>query len=67
METLKDWSTVRDFAKGEGVSPACVYGWIQRGLPVNDALGRMLIHPPTAKQWLLDGLRSKNKQRPGAA
>jgi hypothetical protein len=60
---LDECKSVREYARERGVSAATGYNWVKRGLPVFDALGQMLVHPPTADEWMKANTRSKNTPR----
>ena len=60
---LDDCVSIREYAKLRGVSRPTAYNYVERGLPVFSAFGRMLIHIPTANAWMQARTKSKNKPR----
>jgi hypothetical protein len=60
---LDECQSVSEYARERGKSRATGYNWVKRGLPVFDALGQMLVHPPTADAWMRENTRSKNTSR----
>jgi hypothetical protein len=64
---LEDCQSVAEYARARGKSPATAYNWINRGLPVFAAFGRMLVHIPTADAWMRERTGSKNAPRDKAA
>jgi hypothetical protein len=62
---LKDYLDLAAFASAVGRDERTVRRWMDEpeGLPFARLGGRRLVHGPTAEQWLLKRVRSRNRER----
>lgn len=70
-ELLADFADLEPFAVEVKRDPRTVRRWMNQpdGLPFTRIGNRVLIHIPTARQWMLDRMRRPNprRERPGRA
>jgi hypothetical protein len=64
---LDDYADVEPFAKILNRHPRTLHRWMSEpdGLPYTKIGNRVLIHIPTAKQWLLSRMKRPNPRRGG--
>jgi hypothetical protein len=62
---LADFVELAEFAKQLTRHPRTIQRWIDEpnGLPATRLGNRTMIHTPTAREWLLARVRSRNPQR----
>jgi hypothetical protein len=62
---LQDFVDLNPFAAQVGRDPRTVRRWIDQpnGLPFTRIGNRLLIHIPTAREWLLSRVRQRNPRR----
>jgi hypothetical protein len=60
-DLLKDFLDLEPFAKEVDRHPRTVRRWLDKpgGLPFTRIGNRILIHVPTARDWLMRGMRNK--------
>jgi len=64
-ELLKDFLELDPFAAEIGRHPRTVRRWLDQpnGLPFTKMGNRILIHLPTAREWLLGGMRNQKRRK----
>jgi hypothetical protein len=62
---LEDFADLADVAKVFGRHERTVRRWLDRpnGIPYTKAGNRILIHVPSAREWLLRNLKHRNPRR----
>jgi transposase len=65
-DLLEDFADLADVAKAFGRHERTVRRWLDQpdGLPYTRAGCRILIHVPTAREWLMSNLKRRNPRRP---
>jgi hypothetical protein len=66
-KVLQDFLDLAPFAKQVGRNPRTVRRWMDEpdGLPYSRIGNRVLIHVPTAREWILGRMRARNPRRQG--
>lgn len=65
LDLLSDYLDLEPFAKQVGRNPRTVRRWLEEpdGLPYARIGNRILIHIPTARDWILGRMRGRNPRR----
>jgi hypothetical protein len=68
-DLLDDFDDIDPFAKKVKRSPRTVRRWLNQpdGLPYARIGNRILIHIPTAREWIFSHMRKPNRRRAPAA
>jgi hypothetical protein len=66
INLLTDYADLEPFAKEVKRTVRTVYAWMKEpdGLPYTRIGNRILIHIPTAREWLFNRMRRPNPPRP---
>ena len=65
LNLLSDFLDLEPFAKQVGRNPRTVRRWLDQpdGLPYTRIGNRILIHIPTARDWIFGRMRGRNPRR----
>jgi hypothetical protein len=68
-ELLKDFADLEPFARECKRNPRTIRRWMKEpdGLPYTTIGNRILLHIPTAREWMLQRMRRPNPRRSEAA
>jgi hypothetical protein len=61
MSIFADFLNITSFAKEADRSERTILRWMDDGLPYSRLGSKVLIHVPTARQWLLDQATNRRK------
>jgi hypothetical protein len=64
-KVLQDFLDLAPFAKQVGRNPRTVRRWMAEpdGLPYSRIGNRILIHTPTAREWIMSRMRARNPRQ----